>query len=191
VPDRFDKLPPEIQFETQYLEAVKVAAQGRLSAQMLHDAELRQSLDYMTDQMVFQLSSYVYGMKNEHQTQTVPYEKTIERTKHVTGTVEDSRKAGLIVFVVACLVAVLALPFSPIVSLVALGVITGAILSAVDVDRIPYEVDVDFSETVYGEIEIDAESWTIFPDNTQVFPREFGRPRTVVRYSAPRYFGER
>lgn len=184
-----------IEYETQLLEAIKIQAQATLSPQIAHDAKLSVHMRHMTDHLVLQLQSFLYGMKNEHKTQRVPFEQEVHDEQTIEFVWNPDRLAiSSVLLVIVSLIVVSVIPFvgddwiAGALPFVGFSLALCAGVEYVATRPRMERRKVEFSETVRGVVEIDAESWTMFPENSMVFPDSLGKPQRVIRYSEPRTF---
>lgn len=194
-----DLRPPEpneaMQFKEHVLERAKVAGRFEVSPQFFHDVDVsiyRDALAMQGEQTIIQMHSFVMREKVDVQTTKVPFEKyeTAPGRDVWIGTRGRQALEALPFAVAAIVSAVCALATSPVywiavVCFIAAGVLTWR-------HNAPYKVHVDGGGvTVRGEVEIDANLWHKFPENTTVYPRELGRAVKWVELGEPRFTFDR
>lgn len=180
MPNPFD-IPPAVEHERLILERIKVAARQALSPQVAHDAELRTWMEPMTDSMVLELRSHVYGHKVDRQEVRVPFHKT------ETVNVPPPRHLLWTYGVVVALGVVLALAFESVPALL-VTCATALAWVIVHAANAPYSL----TATAKGEVVVEREQWNTFPDNTMVYPDHLGGPVQIAMMQPPdvRYWNE-
>ncbi len=187
----------EPSFNEVILERLKVAARAELSPQVAHDLDLQTMIDHVTDRMILQISTYVYAEKISVDDVTVPFSKTVTPPKvDVEFDVAPPDRWVAVVphgigATVCALLAVLA--GSPVfVGASACFIALAAVLWLANEpqrQRVSFQPD---DVEVLGDVTIERTQWAKLPENTRVYPKEFGRSVRYAELGQPSFFfGER
>ena len=169
----------EVSFEMKTLEWLKIAAQGRLSPQVLHDLELRTSTEMMTGELVMQLRTRVLGERIDQEVfRDEAYWLTPKgRIDHLALAVEGRWIRT----------AIAGLALGGLVVAITASVIVGALLSIVAIALIALDLrPVEMIEHRKG-IEVSSQKWATFPEQPRIYPKEMG-PVVIQTIDSPRYY---
>lgn len=179
------ELPPIERGEDVVLQAIKVAAQGKLGPQVGHDLEVLSHVEAMTGAMVIQLRTFLYAEKVAHDEQSATFSKTVpyDDEHEMTIELQTERDVAVGFVIVLGVLATLAALFGawyavPVVTIAVAVAVTAAITDRRDVHVAKGEV------TVSGKVTIPASHYMTYPDNPRVV-EGFGKPMRVIQYSAP------
>jgi hypothetical protein len=171
-------IPPVVEMDRLVLEKIKVASQGRIGPQMLHDMRMETWVEPMTDQMVLSLQSYVYAHKVDAQDVTVPFSKTENYT------IPAPRRMLWTYGIVVALGVVLTLAAGswPAFAVTAASALAWVVVYAANPPQ-------RRSVTAKGEAVVHREQFNAFPDNGTVYPPSLGRSvqMAMVKNQYPRY----
>ena len=145
------------------LDKLKVAASGRLSAQMAHEARAQVYVDHFADGIVAELQTSLLRHKVDAQTVRVPFEKT--ESVETPGPRLVVPAAALLVALGMVLGAITA--SLPVFVLTAAVALVFVVLYAVNPPR-------DVTLTAKGEAVVDRVLFNAFPDATIVYPENLG-----------------
>lgn len=177
MPNPFD-IPPVVEMDRLILEKIKVASQGRIGPQMLHDMRMESWLEPMTDQMVLRLQSHVYAHKVDTQDVTVPFSKTENYT------IPAPRRMLWVYGLVVLLGVVLTFAAEswPAFVVTAASALAWVVVYASNPPQ-------HRSVTAKGEAVVRREQFNAFPDNGMVYPSSLGGPVQIamVKDQYPRY----
>lgn len=166
--------PEAVTTESVILNWLKVAAQGRLSAQLLHDSEVRvsETLGLMTNELVVQLETKVLAHKVESfEVEGLPARWLVPRGR------VDHLRLALSGALPRVLIAALALV--GVVIAFASSVALGVVLCVVAVSLIAFEMREPRFRECEKAMTVTVDRWATFPENTYVYPDHMGPPRYV------------
>lgn len=186
--------PPEpMKTEAVVLEALKVAARSELSPQLAHDLEARMyqdALGFMANRMIFELRTKVYAEKVAVDEQVVPFSKCVPYSQTKIERFTPDRAAPMVGLVIGAFTSAMLGVLEPAAFFVAGFLAIFAVVAYRALAPVEREITVQGVVDVSGTVTMRADYWQTFPDNTRVFPKDFGNAVRVVMPSEPTIYYE-